>query len=407
MVLAVDAEVIVVGAGPVGGLAARQLARAGIRVLLLEEHGQVGRPVHCAGLIGIAGLHGLGVHPSPDVVATKVRRSIFHSPSGHTLIFEKERPHAYVLHRDLLDQQIVREAEAAGALLSTNSRVTQCRQAAGEIRVSVRHKGGLREYRARVVVDAEGIGARLARQQGLPGPKPRYVLRALQYEVSNVSLPTDTVHLFFDTRLALHFFAWIIPLSNHRARVGLATARCRVRLALDKFLASNRLLRGARVERRLGGLVYTGGPSGRTVRGRFVAVGDAAGQTKATTGGGVVTGGGCALLAASCIGRALEGGKYHRRDLERYEGLWRRAWGRQLRQMALLRRFANSLTNAEMDRLFLALRRVNVRRLVEARGDIDQQGRLITSAVASPPLLAVALRILLAKAGRLPWLLRG
>ena len=402
-----DAEVIVVGAGPVGGLAARQLARTGLRVMLLEEHSRVGLPVHCAGLIGIAGLQSLGVHPGPSVVATSVRRSIFHSPSGHTLLFEKERPHAYVLHRELLDQQIVKEAVDAGASLVMNSRVIRCLQEAGGVRVSVRHKSGVREYRAYVVVDAEGISARLARQQGLPGPKRRYVLKALQYEVSNVSIPTDTVHLFFDTRLALHFFTWIIPLSEHRARVGLASAHGQVRPALDKFLANCKLLHGAHIERRMGGLVYTGGPSGRTVRGRFVAVGDAAGQTKATTGGGVVTGGTCALLATICARRALEKDKYCQKDLEKYERWWRRVWGRQLNQMALIRRFANSLTNSEMDRLFLALQGMNVRRLVETQGDIDQQGRLITSAVLSPPLLAVALRIILAKVGRLPQLLRG
>lgn len=402
-----DADVVVIGAGPVGGLAARQLARNGWSVLLLEEHKEVGVPVHCAGLIGIKGLRRNGVIPLPKVVIRQVHRSIFHAPAGAQLCVEKGTPHAYVLRRDLLDQQIVREAEREGATLLLKTRVKRCQRESRGMRVSVVENGSPRDLQAQFVVNAEGLRAHLVHDQGLPKPKPQYMLPALQYEVTNVSIPTDTVHLFFDTQLANAFFSWIIPLAEHHARVGLATAHRQPRRALDKFLNRCSLLTGAKIERRYGGIVYTGGPSPKTVAQRFVNVGDVAGQTKATTGGGVVTGGGCAILAATSISRALEKSHYDHEALLRYERLWKHHWGRQLRLMSLLRRFINTLKNHELNQLFMKLQTSKARQLIESRGDIDQQGRLIITAITSPVLLQSALHLLVRKARYLPKILRG
>ncbi len=397
-----DADVIVVGAGPVGGLAARQLARQGHSVLIMEEHDKIGHPVHCAGLIGISGLHDNGVFPNPNVTITKVRKSILYSASGSKLVFDKGVPHAYVMHRDRLDQQIAREAEDAGAKLLLGTRVTNCQRERTGVKITARQSNSNREYQAQVVINAEGISGRLSRQNGLPGPRREFILRALQYEVTNVSIPTNTVHLFFNNTIARNFFAWIIPLGPHQARVGLATANRNARQALDRFLTQIPILKEASVEKQFGGLVYTGGPPSRTVVDRFVAVGDAVGQTKATTGGGVVTGGGCAIIAARYVHSALQENQYHHKALAKYEQHWKRTWGRQLYQMAILRRLLNKMSNREIDQLFLSLQGINIRQIVETKGDIDYQGRLITSAFTSPSLMKTMLRLIISKVRYLP-----
>ncbi|MFX0078000.1 MAG: geranylgeranyl reductase family protein [Candidatus Hermodarchaeota archaeon] len=400
-------EVVVVGAGPAGGLAARQLARNGHTVLILEEHKKVGHPVHCAGLIGINGLHENGVIPKSQVIIRRVRRSIFHAPSGEQLVLDKGEPHAYVLHRDRLDQQIVKEAEVAGATLQLETRVIRCKREQNGMRVTILERQSKRDLYAQFVVNAEGIRARLAQDQGLPRPKRDYMLPALQYEVTNVSLSPDAVHLYFNSEFARGFFAWIIPLETNHARVGLASAQRQVRQALDKFLIKNQLLSGAKIEKRYGGIVYAGGPASRTIAPRFVNIGDAAGQTKATTGGGVVAGGACAIMAASSISNAFRNCSYNHRDLQMYERRWKRSWGRQLQLMAYLRRFVNTLENHELDQLFAKLQVSKAREVIERRGDIDHQGRLITSALTSPVLLQSVLKLLFLKSRFLPKILLG
>ena len=140
---------------------------------------------------------------------------------------------------------------------------------------------------------------------------------------------------------------------------------------------------------------------------RFVNIGDAAGQTKATTGGGVIAGGACAIMAASHIHRALHDGHYNHGELRRYERTWKRGWGRQLQLMTLLRRLVNTLDNQELDQLFSSLQHSKARQLIEQEGDIDRQGRVIRAAFTSPVLLRSALRLLLTKMRFLPQLLWG
>jgi len=275
------------------------------------------------------------------------------------------------------------------------------------MRVTIRERESKRDLHAQFVVNAEGVRARLAQDQGLPRPKRDYMLPALQYEVTNVALPPDAVHLYFNSALARGFFAWIIPLETNHARVGLASAHRQIRQALDKFLIQNQLLSGAKIEKRYGGIVYAGGPSSRTIAPRFVNIGDAAGQTKATTGGGVVAGGACAIMVASNISNALQNGSYNHRDLQRYERRWKRSWGRQLQLMAYLRRFVNTLENHELDQLFEKLQASKAREVIQRRGDIDHQGRLITSALTSPVLLQSVLKLLFSKSRFLPKILRG
>ena len=405
--MTVNPDVVVVGAGPAGGLVARQLARKGLSVLILEEHKEVGQPVHCAGLIGINGLHGNGVIPNPNVIIRRVRRAFFHAPGGSQLVLDKGEPHAYVLHRDRLDQQIIKEAEAAGATLQRETRVLRCKREQSGMRVTVLEQKSKHEIKTQFVVNAEGLRARLAQSQGLPRPKRQYMLPALQYKVTNVALPPDAVHLYFDSQLAKNFFAWIIPLESDQARIGLATSHRQARQALDIFFTRNPLLSGGKIEKRFGGIVYTGGPSSRTIAQRFINVGDAAGQTKATTGGGIVTGGACAIMAASSISNALQDGGYNHGAIQRYEHRWKRSWGRQLMLMAVLRRFVNTLENHELDQLFDNLQGSKARKLIESRGDVDYEGRIITSVFTSPVLLRSVLRLLLLKSRFLPQILRG
>jgi geranylgeranyl reductase family protein len=406
-VIGVKTDVVVVGAGPAGCLAARQLARKGLSVTIFEEHKEVGHPVHCAGLVGIHGLRQLGIQPKSHVVIRKVAQSVFHAPEGAQLIFDKGEPHAYVLHRDLLDQQLAAEAQIAGANLELETRVKQCTVSSESVRATIMHKGSKREVTTRFLVNAGGIGSRLGVHQGLPRLKPGNLLPALQYEVSNISLSPSTVHLYFDSKIANKFFTWVIPLEDNRARIGLATAHRNPREALDTFRSRHPLLTEAKIEKRFGGVVYTGGPISRTISKRFVNIGDAAGQVKATTGGGVVAGGNCAIMAAHQIAEALATGTYRHHRLGEYEKRWKRSWGRQLRLMAALRRFLNVLENRELDLVFENLRATRVRQLVETKGDIDHQGRIIVSALGSPMMWKSFLFLLFKKARYFPGLIWG
>jgi flavin-dependent dehydrogenase len=81
-------------------------------------------------------------------------------------------------------------------------------------------------------------------------------------------------------------------------------------------------------------------------------VGDAAGQTKPTTGGGLFYGLLCAQFAAETAILAFKRGDFSAGFLSRYEKRWKRRLGLELKVDFLFRRLFERLTDAELDACF-------------------------------------------------------
>ena len=116
-------DVVVVGAGPAGLLAAREVASRGLGVKVLEEHNIVGVPNHCAGLLSVEGLARLGVEPSPYFVQNEITGGRIYSPGGEVLEVPGTRTRAYVVDRTLFDRYLAASAEEEGADVETGRRV--------------------------------------------------------------------------------------------------------------------------------------------------------------------------------------------------------------------------------------------------------------------------------------------
>ena len=112
-------------------------------------------------------------------------------------------------------------------------------------------------------------------------------------------------------------------------------------------------------------------------------------------------------MAALSIHQSLKTDYYNHAALQRYERMWKRSWGRQLKLMSLLRRLVNTLSNHELDHLFTSLQQSKAREIIEHEGDIDRQGRVIMAAFTSPVLLRSVLRLLFVKSRFLPKVLWG
>src|SRR4029453_5581821 len=88
----IDCDVVVVGGGPAGLLAARELAAAGKSVRVLEEHAVIGAPVHCTGVLGRDAFDDLGLSRRAIVGAADAAR--FVGPNGTTILIDAERVRA-------------------------------------------------------------------------------------------------------------------------------------------------------------------------------------------------------------------------------------------------------------------------------------------------------------------------
>ncbi|HKX18246.1 MAG TPA: NAD(P)/FAD-dependent oxidoreductase [bacterium] len=388
-------DVVVVGAGPGGAEAARAAAGRGLRTLLLEEHHSVGLPTHCTGKLS---LHAFREFDLPRTLAINaLSAAVFHSPGGVAVHVRRPSADSYVVDRVLFDRWLVARAARVGAEVLTGVRVTDAQHRGGWLRVDGSYAGqpGTFQAEARTVIDAEGASPRLPAALGLR--LVRTWANGLQYEMQGVGgLEPDTPEMFFGRAIAPGFFAWLLPVGRDRARVGLAvdpreTVHAPIYF-LERLLAAHPALRrrmaGAAVVRKVAGRIPMLAGRAPTSRGGMLVVGDAAGQVKATSGGGIYFAMIAGRLAGTAAARYAAG---DRRAAEAYERGWRRAFGREVAFTALGRRVINRLADRELD---LVMRFIHanpgVRASVEADGDTQYQSRIYIPLLRT--LAAAALR---------------
>jgi digeranylgeranylglycerophospholipid reductase len=378
-------DALVIGAGPAGLLAAKEIASRGFSVRVLEEHAKVGVPSHCAGMISVEGLDMIGVEASGEFVQNTITGGRIYSPDGQCVEIKGSRPRAHIVDRAALDQHIAEMAADAGAELVLGRRVERLTLSGGRV-TGASGAWGVEE--ARVIIDAEGPSRRLAKEAGLTNDK-RTPLLGVNTEIK-CKVDPEMVEVWFGRETAPGFFAWVIPTSGQQARVGLATNDGDPTKLLAKFVKTR--FGDAVYPPPRAGQVLADGPIGRTVFPGMLLIGDAAGHVKPTTGGGVVLGGLCAIEAGKTAAKALESDDIT--QLDSYEEAWRRLYGSEFRSMQTLRNLADRVSDARMNRFFRAFSDAKlVERVNElvAEGDMDMQEEVIRRALSEPRIVKAAI----------------
>ncbi|TET70993.1 NAD(P)/FAD-dependent oxidoreductase [Candidatus Bathyarchaeota archaeon] len=378
-------EAAVVGAGPAGLIAARELARRGVEVKVFEEHPVIGEPSHCAGILSVEGLRRLGVEPDHRFIRHEIRGGTAFSPNGAGIRITGSRTRAYVVDRAQFDRHLAEMALDSGAEIETDYRVKELLVKGGRVS-GVRGKA---DVEAGVVINAEGAAGALARRIGLPRPEEG-VLAGLNVDVTDVDPEPYMAEVWLGDCLAPGLFAWVAPTGEGEARCGLACSRGDAHALLRGFLERRFGLKDCGEPERWP--VLTGGPIERTYSDGLLLVGDVAGQTKPTTGGGVILGGLCAIEAAGTACEALEAGDTSSEFLSRYEDRWRGALGGEFSSMLGARRFLNGISDDRMDRIFASLKGAGLESTLERfvdEGDMDMQSGVLRSALTHPGLLKV------------------
>ncbi len=315
--------ITVVGAGPAGLLTARDASALGAKILVFEEHKEVGKPVQCTGLVSKSGLDSLDVDYD-DAVQNQVSTARFFSPSGNMFELRKKRGHALVIDRAIFDKTILEEALSAGAEVRLGTRVNHIPDG--------------------TVVGADGATSFVARSLGI------HRGFVVAYQILNKArFDIDAVELHFGS-FAPGFFAWVVPVDESTARMGLGFVpqiASRVHSSYDprlalKFLAKIRGYPWDPVSEQ-GGMIplFDNSPS---VFGNTALVGDAAAQVKASTGGGIAIGGQCARILGEVLGEG--------RSLEEYEVRWRERFLRELNLHLSAHRLYSQLTDKDFEELF-------------------------------------------------------
>jgi len=337
-------DVVVVGAGPAGSYVAYKLAMVGYRVVVLERKERLGEPVCCTGIIGRECASLFGVDNS--VILRQANSARLFSPSGRELRLCREETQAYIIDRAAFNVAMASRAQGRGAEYVLNSLVTNIEVKDDRVKVEAARQGKRLNFEARVVVIATGFGSRLTESLGKVGD---FVMGA-QAEVETIGV--DEVEVYFGREIAPGFFAWLVPTSPQRAWAGLLSPHSPglyLRKLISSLLAQGKIV-SSEAELSYGGIPLK--PLTRTYGNRVLVVGGAAGQVKATTGGGIYYGLLSADMAANTLHPALESNALSARSLAKYERRWKAKLGRELRIDYWARKFYERLSDQQIDRIF-------------------------------------------------------
>ena len=370
-------DVIVVGAGPAGNNAALGLAREGYSVTVIDSRQEIGDKL-CTGLIGRECASRFPIDPALVYREPQTARLV--APGAVPLFFETARPQACVIDRVAYVASFAQRARDAGALYLLGERVHQIVSQNQGVTVIT----GQGSHQARAVVLAAGFGSPLVRQAGL-GSVSDYVT-GVQAVVSTDGADEVEVHLGSD--VAPGFFSYLVPTLPGRALVGLLS-RKKAQTRLTNFIQK---LRQAGKIKEVVNEAATWGiplrPLKRTYLDRMVVVGDAAGQVKPTTGGGIYYSLLAGEAAAQVLSEALADDDLSSGNLSRYQSRWRSLLAAEMEVGYSARRLYEFLTDHQIGALVkrAAANGFN-RELVDAsEGTFDWHGKMIAQIMGNPGL---------------------
>ena len=284
-----DYDVVIVGAGPVGGYLANKLAKRNISILILEEHAEIGRPFQCAGLVNPKAMKSVKLE---NTVLTPIWGARIYSPGGTLVeIGQKEKIRTWSVCRKLFDEGVVNQALSSGAELWLSSKPTKLEITEKKVAMNISTPEGTKKITSKFICGSDGAHSWVRRTLRLGRPKETMI--GMQIEVTGYQGIEGKLDMYTGSEISPGFFAWAIP-SGETTRIGvwsqaqyIGGKSCEdLLIELMKNSKWSYRFKDCKEVGRFVGSVPSGILKKTTAR-RAALFGDAAGICKPTTGGGI------------------------------------------------------------------------------------------------------------------------
>ncbi len=404
---ALNYDVVVVGGGPAGCMAAKYAAKAGASTLIIEEDAAIGEPVQCAGLISTRALEESELRDRNSFINCEIKRAVVHSPS-YELTLESPAQRAFAISRNLFDLELAKAAQKEGVDIILKSKVKTVRKRAGgkKLTITTATTNGAKEIRAGVVIGADGVKSTVAQLAGLN--VVRSSLSCVQIE-GEYEIEDTFAEIFVGKTIAPGFFAWTIPLGvENRARIGLCidkrfSSHSNPLLFLKRNLAEHPVMvkkyKGTVFSRTAGKIPI---PVNAGLRGQrhktvkmdketgILLVGDAAAQIKPITGGGVYYGLKCGKIAGEIAAQACLMGNM--KVLRDYERRWRNEIGNEIAFGLKVHRLRCVMSDRDFDTIVHTLSQSEILQRIKNEGDMDYPSLVFSELLTNSRLIKVMAR---------------
>ena len=325
-------DVVVAGGSVAGLLSAREISSRGFSVLVIEEDYEIGTPEHCGGLVSIAGLEELGIIPFRKTFDHMMEYAEIKSPNGKSFTINSKKQKVVEISRRELDKQIAFQAQKNGTEIKVRTSFQEVTNTG--IRTNEEN------IDCKIFVDARGVSSLIHKDR-------TGILSSAQYEIYANWIKKGKVEVIFDQEKYPGFFAWVIPSDEGKGKVGVAGKGINVSDTLNEILKEKGKYSTIR---KIFAPIWIKGPIEKFVDGKTVIVGDAAGQAKPTTAGGIFTSGMGGVFAGQAISKFLKTNEIS--HLQEYQKRWTERFGKEFDKQLLARKILERIDNQTINKLF-------------------------------------------------------
>ncbi len=377
-------DVIIVGGGHVGLYTAFQLAQSGLQTLLLDQKKSIGERIVCTGIIGEEAFKKFDL--PEDTVLGKIQHVRFFSPAGAHFDYFPPETLARVVDRPRFNQHFASRAMERGSEIKTGCRVEAVRIRKDGVSVKIIEEDGSESsHDAKLLILATGVNYKLFEWVGLQAPKN--FLGGAQIHIPFQGEKWTSV--YSGREVAPGAFAWVVPLDSGVARVGLLSDK-NPAFYLKRLL--DRIRPGWRDDFKesdidIRPVVQT--PLEKSFADRVLVVGEAAGQIKTTTGGGIYYGLLGAQFAVETVGEAFRKNRFTANILSPYDRRWKKEIGEELRFGYYFRKLFAKLTDEQIEELFDRMIQEEILNLAHREAEFDWHKNLILSIFKIPTVRRV------------------
>lgn len=346
-----DYDVVVVGAGPAGLMAARKIAEKGFSVLVLEKEKDLGTRA-CAEAVSASAFETAEIQPSPSLISNFVNGAYVFPPDESKVVkIAGGNYKGYILNKPLFLYALASKAVSAGCDVQMRSEVKGIRMEGGQAKSLVYEwKGESCSVNFKYLVGADGVGSVVAKNCGFD-TKGYEIIPTIQYVMVNCNMPErDMIRIYMGNEVAPLGYVWVFAKNEYAANVGVGVRGRAAKPYLDRFIQRHPEFFGkAKVIKEGGGGVPVGGQIPEIVKGNVLLCGDAAGQVIPITGGGIRSSMAAGSVAGEVVAEALEA--VDPSVLIEYPRRYSEPWGSRISKSLKVLRVIESLPDNDLNTL--------------------------------------------------------
>lgn len=366
-----DSEVAVIGSGPVGSTIAYYLSQNNIDVTLIDKKKQIGFPLQCAGLLS---KHIFDYNELPEEVILNAVKGAFLHTKKHILNVEKQENVAYVIDRVAYDQFLFERATGNGAKFLNKKAIDF------DLENGIIYFSDDTQFKSKIIIGCDGHNSKLSEAMG--NVQSNFTASQMLVEIDEENITrfrnsTEEINNHVDTYLLediLPGFLWIIPIKNNMFRIGLFsnhTHRQQNEMLTD-FLNENFEYN---ILEKYMGFIPIFNEKNEIVKHRAMLIGDAAGQVKPTSGGGLLIGFDACEIASKHIENALKNQNVSL--LMGYQKEFNKQYHKEFNYQFKVQKTLNLLSDKDLDYFFLKLKQNDCEKIISEYGDMDTQSTLV------------------------------